>query len=56
MGMKDKNAVALGKKGGLATAKIPGHLQRISKLGVEARKRKQAQIGTVLPIDNKPTA
>lgn len=49
--MKDINAVALGKKGGMATSKIPGHLQRISKLGVEARRKNQAQIGAVLPID-----
>lgn len=51
--MKDKNAVALGKKGGQATSKIPGHLQRISKLGVMARKAKLTQKDLV---DKQPTA
>ena len=42
--MKDPNAVALGKKGGQKThIKHPNHLKEISKLGVEARKAKQAQ-------------
>ena len=37
MKAKNPNAVALGRKGGLATSKIPGHLKRASKLAVKAR-------------------
>lgn len=38
---KDPAAVSLGKKGGDAThKKHPNHLKEISKLGVEARKKK----------------
>lgn len=40
--MKNPHAVKLGRKGGLKTkaTQPPGFYDRISKLGVEARKRK----------------
>jgi len=52
--MKDKNAEALGKKGGEATKRIYGndYFKELSKKGVEARKAKKVE--AILPIDNQP--
>lgn len=42
---KDRNAVALGKKGGRAVANIPGHLDRARAIGwLRRRERRDAKL------------